>query len=91
MERMTRWFAPWLLMAVTLLSVQTAQARDLPDFTGLVKQAAPGVVNIATTSSVSASSGPYGQQDVPEIFRRFFGDHREGSHMCIGVSPKCCE
>ena len=74
MERMTRWFAPWLLMAVTLLSVQTAQARDLPDFTGLVKQAAPGVVNIATTSSVSASSGPYGQQDVPEIFRRFFGD-----------------
>mgnify|MGYP001211193226 CR=1 FL=1 len=31
MERMTRWFAPWLLMAVTLLSVQTAQARDLPD------------------------------------------------------------
>lgn len=74
MERMTRWFAPWLLMAVTLLSVQTAQARDLPDFTGLVKQAAPGVVNIATTSSVSAPNGPYGQQDVPEIFRRFFGD-----------------
>ncbi|MDF3917630.1 DegQ family serine endoprotease [Salinicola salarius] len=74
MERMIRWFAPWLLMAVTLLSFQTAQARDLPDFTGLVKQAAPGVVNIATTSSVSAPNGPYGQQDVPEIFRRFFGD-----------------
>lgn len=74
MERMTKWFAPWLLMAVTLLSVQAAQARELPDFTKLVKQAAPGVVNIATTSSVSASSGPYGQQDVPEIFRRFFGD-----------------
>lgn len=74
MERKTRWFAPWLLMVITLLSFQTAQARDLPDFTQLVKQAAPGVVNIATTSSVSAASGPYGQQDVPEIFRRFFGD-----------------
>jgi len=74
MERMTRWFAPWLLMAVTLLSFQTAQARDLPDFTQLVKQAAPGVVNISTTSTISVSDGMYGQQDVPEIFRRFFGD-----------------
>ncbi|KAA0019149.1 DegQ family serine endoprotease [Salinicola corii] len=74
MERMTRWFAPWLLMVVTLLAFQTAQARELPDFTELVKQAAPGVVNISTTSSVSAPAGPYGQQDVPEIFRRFFGD-----------------
>ncbi|WP_110650024.1 DegQ family serine endoprotease [Salinicola peritrichatus] len=74
MERMTRWFAPWLLMAVALLSVQTAQARELPDFTELVKQAAPGVVNISTTSTISAASGPYAQQDIPEIFRRFFGD-----------------
>lgn len=77
MERMTRWFAPWLLMAVALLAVQTAQAaqtRDLPDFTQLVKQAAPGVVNISTTSTVSASDGPYGQQQIPEIFRHFFGD-----------------
>ncbi|MDH4573059.1 DegQ family serine endoprotease [Salinicola acroporae] len=74
MERMTRWFAPWLLMVVTLCAFQAAQARELPDFTQLVKQAAPGVVNISTTSSVSAPAGPYGQQDVPEIFRRFFGD-----------------
>ncbi|WP_110641373.1 DegQ family serine endoprotease [Salinicola sp. CPA57] len=74
MERMTRWFAPWLLMVVTLVSAQAAQARDLPDFTQLVKQAAPGVVNISTTSTVSASDGMYGQQDIPEIFRRFFGD-----------------
>lgn len=77
MERMTRWFAPWLLMAFALFAVQTAQAaqtRDLPDFTQLVKQAAPGVVNISTTSTVSASDGPYGQQQIPEIFRHFFGD-----------------
>ncbi|WP_251976456.1 DegQ family serine endoprotease [Salinicola avicenniae] len=73
MERMTKWFAPWLLMVVALMSVQAAQARELPDFTDLVKQAAPGVVNISTTSTVNAG-GAYGQQEMPEIFRRFFGD-----------------
>ncbi|WP_110664983.1 DegQ family serine endoprotease [Salinicola halophilus] len=73
MQRMTKWLSTWLLMAVTLTTLQTAQARDLPDFTELVKQAAPGVVNIATTSTVSAGGG-YGQQEIPEIFRRFFGD-----------------
>ncbi|WP_242495360.1 trypsin-like peptidase domain-containing protein [Salinicola tamaricis] len=74
MERMTRWFAPWLVLMMALLSAQAARASDLPDFTALVKQAAPGVVNISTTSTVSASDDPFGQQDVPEIFRRFFGD-----------------
>ncbi|WFF43068.1 DegQ family serine endoprotease [Salinicola endophyticus] len=74
MERMTRWFAPWLVLMMALLSAQAARASDLPDFTALVKQAAPGVVNISTTSTVSASDDPFGQQDVPDIFRRFFGD-----------------
>ncbi|WP_110687450.1 DegQ family serine endoprotease [Salinicola aestuarinus] len=72
MQRMTKWLSTWLLMAVMLTAFQTAQARELPDFTELVKQAAPGVVNIATTSTVSRSD--YGQQEMPEIFRRFFGD-----------------
>ncbi|WIX34512.1 DegQ family serine endoprotease [Salinicola sp. JS01] len=74
MERMTRWFAPWLVLMMALLSTQIARASDLPDFTALVKQAAPGVVNISTTSTVSAADDPFGQQDVPDIFRRFFGD-----------------
>ncbi|GHC20747.1 DegQ family serine endoprotease [Aidingimonas halophila] len=65
----------WLL--VMLFAWQTVQARDLPDFTDLVEDAAPGVVNISTTRTVSSPStqfqGP-GGQDIPEIFRRFFGD-----------------
>ncbi len=44
---------------------------DLPDFAPLADSAGKAVVNI----SASAKSGQRGgQQDVPEIFRRFFGD-----------------
>lgn len=78
MQRITRQLSLWLMLVVAALAVQTAQARDLPDFTELVKQAAPGVVNISTTQEVQRRSmGPWGgqgQQDVPEIFRHFFGD-----------------
>ncbi|MHB0774033.1 DegQ family serine endoprotease [Halomonas sp. WWR20] len=77
MERITRQFSPWLLAMLAFLAVQVAQARDLPDFTQLVKQAAPGVVNISTTRAVPArSASPFGPQgqEIPDIFRHFFGD-----------------
>ncbi|MCI0510346.1 serine protease Do [Chromohalobacter marismortui] len=77
MERLSRYFSPFLLALVTLCAAQFAQARELPDFTQLVKDAAPGVVNISTTSTVERrgmQGFPFGGQDVPEIFRRFFGD-----------------
>ncbi|WP_129140375.1 DegQ family serine endoprotease [Modicisalibacter coralii] len=78
MQRITRQLSLWLMLVVAAFAVQSAQARDLPDFTELVKQAAPGVVNISTTQEVQRRSmGPWGgqgQQDVPEIFRHFFGD-----------------
>jgi len=49
----------------------------LPDFTNLVEQVGPGVVNINTTIERTnrQARGPAGpsQEDVPEIFRRFFG------------------
>lgn len=49
----------------------------LPDFTQLVEQVAPGVVNIETTivrsNRQARMVGPGGQDDIPEIFRRFFG------------------
>lgn len=77
MERMTRYFSRWLLVAVAAFAMQTVQARELPDFTELVEAAAPGVVNISTTRVVPSRSqqfqGP-GGQDIPEIFRHFFGD-----------------
>lgn len=49
----------------------------LPDFTHLVEQVGPGVVNVDTTivrSNRQASRGPMGgDDDMPEFFRRFFG------------------
>ncbi|WP_085920454.1 DegQ family serine endoprotease [Halomonas sp. CSM-2] len=48
----------------------------LPDFTALVDKAAPAVVNISTTRQVDnvTASRPFGGQEVPEVFRHFFGD-----------------
>ncbi|WP_346798718.1 DegQ family serine endoprotease [Halomonas sp. Bachu 37] len=68
----------WLCLAALLLLSSHAQAQqDLPDFTQLVEEAAPGVVNISTSRVVQSPSGPslHGfDQEVPEIFRHFFGD-----------------
>ncbi|MBF7052597.1 DegQ family serine endoprotease [Halomonas sp. KAO] len=76
MMRTLRHFSLWMLLAVTLMAWQGAMARELPDFTELVKEAAPGVVNISTTRMVQ-SRNPFqgfGGEEVPEIFRHFFGD-----------------
>jgi serine protease Do len=67
-----------LLLAVAALG--SAQAQSLPDFTGLVERNAPTVVNItATKTAGSTSNDPsaFGDEEVPEIFRRFFGDPRQ--------------
>jgi serine protease Do len=53
-----------------------AQARALPDFTDLVEQVGPSVVNIRTVERVRAgsSSAPGGMdEEMQEFFRRFFG------------------
>jgi serine protease Do len=49
-------------------------AQQLPDFTQLVEKSAPAVVNVEATQSDSANpQGDVDDQDVPEIFKRFFG------------------
>lgn len=67
----------WLCIVALLMMGQTAHAQNLPDFTELVEGAAPGVVNISTSRTIqrggSAGHG-FGSQDLPEIFRHFFGD-----------------
>ncbi|NWN81489.1 MAG: DegQ family serine endoprotease [Halomonas sp.] len=76
MMRTLRNFSLWMLLAGALLAWQSAMARELPDFTELVGEAAPGVVNISTTRVVE-SRNPFqgfGGEEVPEIFRHFFGD-----------------
>ncbi|WP_136255427.1 DegQ family serine endoprotease [Onishia niordana] len=77
MERTLRHSFVFALLFMLTLVCASAQARDLPDFTELVEQAAPGVVNISTTRTVTSGGFSYhgpGGEDIPEIFRRFFGD-----------------
>lgn len=69
----------WTLLLLTALAVQPALARELPDFTQLVKDAAPGVVNISTTQTIDRRGPSYhgrgfGGPEIPDIFREFFGD-----------------
>src|SRR6185312_2534511 len=70
------------LIALTLLSAG-AFAQQLPDFTQLVQKNGPAVVNIQATTNGrddTAAGGQIDPQDVPEIFRRFFGPQGPGGH-----------
>ncbi|MBB3230879.1 DegQ family serine endoprotease [Halomonas stenophila] len=69
----------WVTSLVLLLMVATPALAEprLPDFTELVDKAAPAVVNISTSREVErsmTSSRQFGGQEVPDIFRHFFGD-----------------
>lgn len=65
------------LLALTLLALPVqnarAQARALPDFTDLVEQVGPSVVNIRTLQKVSSRQQPMGpgDEEMMEFFRRF--------------------
>lgn len=73
----------FLLVLIALLIVpQLASARALPDFTPLVEQNGPAVVNISTVQKRSQSrrhmppfpeNGPFG-----EWFRHYFGEKGDG-------------
>jgi serine protease Do len=59
-----------------------AQGRSLPDFTDLVEQVGPSVVNIRTLERArgsSSGSAPGGMdEEMQEFFRRFFGQPMPG-------------
>ena len=59
--------------AVVPLTPAVAQMRTLPDFTDLVEQVGPSVVNIRTLEKVAAKtgSGTPGEEEMLELFRRF--------------------
>ncbi|MEJ7687632.1 MAG: DegQ family serine endoprotease [Variovorax sp.] len=60
--------------ALLPVSTATAQARVLPDFTDLVDQVGPAVVNIRTIEKVAQrSGGGEADEEMQEFFRRFFG------------------
>ena len=85
-------FWGWLFAPVLLVTlVANAGAVDLPDFTGLVEKYGPAVVNVQATGNPDAQAqaqDPNSQQDVPEIFRRFFGPMPQprdgGSRISMG-------
>ena len=63
------------------VAAATAQAESLPDFTQLVEKAAPAVVNVEATQTDSANAqGDLDDQDIPEIFKRFFGPNMRPPH-----------
>jgi len=56
-----------------------ARVSGLPDFTGLVEEAVPAVVNIRVTQfgdrvtpDSGAAENPHDMEQMPEVFRRFF-------------------
>ena len=78
------------LLAVLLMALGTAvlpglsaqalaQSRTLPDFTDLVEQVGPSVVNIRTIDKTSPQAAAQNQpadpqdEEMQELFRRFFG------------------
>ncbi len=63
----------WLVGAVCVMGTQAVWATStVVDFSDLVEQNASAVVNIS--ASTKAKKGQMQQQQVPEAFRRFFGD-----------------
>jgi len=86
---MKRWslkeYLFFVVTACVLFSTQAwAGAGQLPDFTELVEQTRPAVVNISSTQKVQRERRgfPHGQlpENTPfdEFFRRFFGDENRG-------------
>ena len=69
-----------LFSSVLLLTLiaQVAGARDLPDFTELVKKYSPAVVNVSTVQA-STQRRSSGSPELDEFFRRFFPPDQRGN------------
>jgi len=63
------------------ITAAQAQTRTLPDFTDLVDQVGPSVVNIRTVEKVAQRGAGNGEMDeeMQEFFRRFFGQPAPGT------------
>ncbi|OOV88380.1 DegQ family serine endoprotease [Oceanospirillum linum] len=76
MKRINRIVVFLSLAMGCLLLAGRVYAYNLPDFTDLVEDAAPAVVNISTVKNSSGNHPPIAgmdQENLPEIFRHFFG------------------
>ncbi len=88
MYKQLKAFSALLILVSGLFSAMQIQARELPDFTDLVVQVSPAVVNISTTQKVKSGGMqlPEGMEipDLPEgspfgdMFKHFFGEQGKG-------------
>ena len=65
-----------LFLIALLFVAGNACSQEFPDIVGLVERNGPAVVNVQATVSPQAQAqlpGADSEQDVPDIFRRFFG------------------
>ena len=73
------WWTLFMVIGLGLTPLAQAQNRTLPDFTDLVEQVGPSVVNIRTIDKpppqAASQNQPVDPQDeeMQELFRRFFG------------------
>ncbi|MDP6375558.1 MAG: DegQ family serine endoprotease [Pseudomonadales bacterium] len=73
----TSSIVPWLTAAMFAVLTSVTHAADLPDFTELVEDNAPAVVNISTERRVERRRG----DDIEEFFRRFRGPGGRGNYV----------
>jgi len=70
-----------LVLALGTAGSGSAIARGgLPEITEVVKQTSPAVVNINATRHARVPSQQFDEQEMPELFRRFFRDY-EGRNV----------
>jgi len=83
----SRWLS--IPLVFTLLA-GSAGAAELPDFTGLVEKYAPAVVNVQATGNESQTQDQqdFDDQEVPDIFKRFFGPGGPHPRGGGGASPR---
>ena len=72
----------WLLVCGSALAgvmISTAAQARLPEFVELVKEASPAVVNITVTKTSRGNQfHQLGDEQLPEFFRRYFGERPRG-------------
>lgn len=69
--QLSQWFVTTSTALILLVLGTSATAKDLPEFTELVRKSSPAVVNISATREI-AEHEQFHSEDMPEFFRRFF-------------------
>jgi serine protease Do len=78
-------FSPGLHMTLKVADPNEGPSRT--GFAPVVKGVLPSVVNISTSKVVKASNGPMDSDEIPPMFRQFFGQQFQGPNS-EGREPK---